>query len=262
MSSDEEDVLDGIRNIIFEEPSDYYPPPKPATFESKTLQTGEALQLRLVGYNPLWGHHLWNGAQVVTDYLYDHARDLVHGRTVLELGAGAGLPSIAAAIWGAKQVVVTDYPDEDLVENLQINIDAAKDVLPRSANIVAKGHAWGASTEPLLSCLRPGWCGFDTLVLADLLFNHGQHAALVSTIQSTLVHLPHARALVFFTPYTPWKFDKDMAFFDLARKGGFQVVKVVEKVMDKVMFKDDRGDELLRRTVFGYELSYEHTALE
>lgn len=75
---------------------------------------------------------------MVTDYLYDHARDLVHGRTVLELGAGAGLPSIAAAIWGAKQVVVTDYPDEDLVENLQINIDAAKDVLPRSANIVAK----------------------------------------------------------------------------------------------------------------------------
>ncbi|KAL8852175.1 MAG: hypothetical protein Q9221_002885 [Calogaya cf. arnoldii] len=262
MSSDEADVLDGIGDIIFQEPSDYYPPPKPATYESKTLQTGEALQLRLVGHSPLWGHHLWNGAQVVTDYLYDHARELVQGRTILELGAGAGLPSIAAAIWGAKQVVVTDYPDEDLVENMQMNIDAAKDVLPRSANIVAKGHVWGASTEPLLSCLRPGWCGFDTLILADLLFNHSQHAALVSTIQSTLVHLPHARALVFFTPYTPWKFDKDMAFFDLARKGGLQVVKVVEKVMDKVMFKDDRGDELLRRTVFGYELSYESTGFE
>ncbi|KAL8864293.1 MAG: hypothetical protein Q9198_009963, partial [Flavoplaca austrocitrina] len=84
------------------------------------------------------GHHLWNGAQVVTDYLYDHAAKLVHGRTVLELGAGAGLPSIAAAIWGAKQVVVTDYPDKDLVENMQMNIEAAKDVLPKSANIVAK----------------------------------------------------------------------------------------------------------------------------
>lgn len=219
---------------------------------------------------------------MVTDYLYDHAQDLVHGRTILELGAGAGLPSIAAAIWGAKQVVVTDYPDEDLVENMRMNIDAAKDMLPKSADIVAKvslfnercdirlcmlrvfiqGHVWGASTEPLLSCLRPGWCGFDTLILADLLFNHSQHAALVSTIQSTLVHLPHARALVFFTPYTPWKFDKDMAFFDLARKGGFRVVKVVEKVMDKVMFKDDRGDELLRRTVFGYELSHEHTGFQ
>ena len=84
------------------------------------------------------GHHLWNGAQVVTDYLYDRVANLVHGRTVLELGAGAGLPSIAAAIWGAKQVVVTDYPDVDLVENMQMNIEAAKDVLAISANIVAK----------------------------------------------------------------------------------------------------------------------------
>ncbi|KAL8995711.1 MAG: hypothetical protein Q9169_004605 [Polycauliona sp. 2 TL-2023] len=262
MPSDEADILDGIGDIIFQEPSDYYPAPKPATFESKTLQTGETLQLRLVGHNPLWGHHLWNGAQVVTDYLYDHAQELVQGRTILELGAGAGLPSIAAAIWGAQQVVVTDYPDEDLVENMRMNVEAAKDVLPKSADIVAKGHVWGASADPLLSCLRPGLRGFNTLILADLLFNHSQHAALVSTIQSTLVHLPHAKALVFFTPYTPWKYDKDMAFFDLARNGGFRVVKVVEKVMDKVMFKHDRGDELLRRTVFGYELSYDDTGVE
>ncbi|KAL8926359.1 MAG: hypothetical protein Q9172_001810 [Xanthocarpia lactea] len=262
MSLDEEDIIDGIGEVFFQEPSDYYPPPKPATFESKTLQTGETLRLRLVGHSPLWGHHLWNGAQVVTDYLYDHALDLVQGRNILELGAGAGLPSIAAAIWGAKQVLVTDYPDEDLVENMRMNIDAAKDILPQSANkIVAKGHVWGASADPLLSCLRPGCCGFDTLILADLLFNHSQHAALVSTIQSTLVRSPHARALVFFTPYTPWKLDKDMAFFDLARKAGFRVTKVLQKVMDKVMFKDDRGDELLRRTVFGYELRWQNLDL-
>lgn len=74
----------------------------------------------------------------MTDYLYDHSQELVHGRTVLELGAGAGLPSIAAAIWGAKQVVVTDYPDEDLVENMRMNIDATQDVLPQGSNIVAK----------------------------------------------------------------------------------------------------------------------------
>jgi predicted nicotinamide N-methyase len=41
---------------------------------------------------------------------------------VLELGAGAGLPSIVCALSGAKQVVVTDYPDAELVENLQYNI--------------------------------------------------------------------------------------------------------------------------------------------
>ncbi|KAL8939247.1 MAG: hypothetical protein Q9211_002829 [Gyalolechia sp. 1 TL-2023] len=254
--STEEEEEDLIDSAIFQEPADYYPPPKPATFESRTLQTGETLQLRLVGHNPLWGHHLWNGAQVVTDYLYDHSEGLVRGKNVLELGAGAGLPSIAAAIWGAKMVLVTDYPDEDLVENMRINVDAAKDVMPPSSNVVVQGHVWGADTEPMLSKLPSHTCGFDTLLLADLLFNHSQHAALVSTIQATLARSSEARALVFFTPYTPWKFDKDLAFFDLAREGGLQVTQVIKRVMDKLMFKDDRGDELLRRTVFGYELRW------
>ncbi|KAL8836338.1 MAG: hypothetical protein Q9170_002952 [Blastenia crenularia] len=244
-SPNDEDIID---TAIFQEPSDYYPPPKPATFESRTLQTGETLQLRLVGHNPLW---------VVTDYLYDHRSELVLGKNILELGAGAGLPSLAAAIWGAKSVVMTDYPDEDLVENMRVNVDAARDVLPPSrTGVVVQGHVWGADARPLLAELPSDARGCDTLVLADLLFNHSQHAALVSTIQATLARSPGARALVFFTPYTPWKFDKDMAFFDLARGGGFQVTQVVKRVMDKLMFKDDRGDELLRRTVFGYELRW------
>mgnify|MGYP001940504038 CR=1 FL=1 len=47
-----------------------------------------------------------------------------------------------------------------------------------------------------------------------------------------------------------------MAFFDLAREGGFVVEKVLEKVMESVMFPEDRGDEMLRRTVFGYALRW------
>lgn len=50
-AQDEEDLID---SAIFQEPPDYYPPPKPATFESRLLQTGETLRLRLVGHNPLW----------------------------------------------------------------------------------------------------------------------------------------------------------------------------------------------------------------
>lgn len=41
---------------------------------------------------------------------------------MLELGAGAGLPSFVAAILGARKVVVTDYPDADLIANLNHNI--------------------------------------------------------------------------------------------------------------------------------------------
>jgi nicotinamide N-methyltransferase len=115
--------------------------------------------------------------------------------------------------------------------------------------------------------------GFDVLILADLLFNHSEHGKLIQTVQETLQRKPDACALVFFTPYRPWLLEKDLAFFDLAKAGGFRVQKIFEKTMEKVLFEKDPGvclcrievylffanfvkDELLRRTVFGYELRW------
>jgi len=79
------------------------------------------------------------------------------------------------------------------------------------------------------------------LILADLLFNHSEHAKLVTTIQKTLKQSQDAVALVFFTPYRPWLLPRDLAFFDIARERGFRVEKTFEKVMEKVMFEEDPG---------------------
>lgn len=68
------------------------------------------------------GHYLWNAGQVVSKYLQQHEHSNVRDKYVLELGAGAGLPSLVAAILGARRVVVTDYPDADLIANLNHNI--------------------------------------------------------------------------------------------------------------------------------------------
>lgn len=98
---------------------------------------------------------------------------------------------------------------------------------------------------------------FDLLILADLLFNHSEHAKLVQTVVDTLCKTsPVAMALVFFTPYRPWLLEKDLAFFGLARQAGFDVEKILETKMEKVMFEEDRGDEELRRTVFGYKMTW------
>ena len=64
----------------------------------------------------------WNTSRVLSSYLLRNPA-LVQGRSVLELGAGAGLPSIISATAGAKKVVVTDYPDQQLVENLSYNVE-------------------------------------------------------------------------------------------------------------------------------------------
>ena len=102
-----------------------------------------------------------------------------------------------------------------------------------------KGYLWGAPTSPALSG------GFHLLILADVLFNHSEHSKLLSTLHLTLRRSSSSRALVFFTPYRPWLLNKDMAFFDLAKQGGFRVEKVLEKVMDEVMFAKDRGVSIL-----------------
>ena len=239
---------------LFAEPADYYPPSPTPTTETHTLQSGETLTLRLVGHNPLWGHHLWNAGRLISTYLEDHA-SLIAGRTVLELGAGAGLPSLVCSVLGAKRVVVSDYPDPDLVANLWHNIESGTGEV--AGRVVAEGYCWGADVSPLLAHLESsGVERFDVLILADLLFNHSEHAKLVTTVQETLTKRKDAVALVFFTPYRPWLYEKDMAFFDLTREAGFIVEKIFEEKMDEVMFKEDRGDEELRRTVFGYTVRW------
>jgi nicotinamide N-methyltransferase len=198
---------------------------------------------------------------------------LIENKTVLEVGAGAGLPSIICAKNGARKVVVTDYPDADLIENLEKNCA----LIPEPRNIHATGYLWGAETAKVREYLPSAEqdAGFDLLILADVLFNHSEHARLLLSIQQTLKKTPDSQALVFFTPYRPWLLEKDLAFFDLAREGGFTVEKILENVMDTVMFEEDRGvsvsssclpcrpiltghsqDELLRRTVFGYTLKW------
>ena len=163
-----------------------------------------------------------------------------------------------AATLGARTVVVTDYPDAELIDNIAQNIAtcALLPPQPATAAVVAEGYLWGSSAEKLTAHLPSARHGFDILLLADLLFNHSCHGALVSTIVDTLARTADARALVFFTPYRPWLLGKDMAFFDLCGEKGLVVDRVVEEVMEKVMFEKDRGDELLRRTVFGYEVRW------
>ncbi|KAL2414110.1 Protein N-terminal and lysine N-methyltransferase efm7 [Exophiala dermatitidis] len=255
--SDEED--DPVSLDLFQEPADFYQPEKPATFTTYTLQNGQTISLRLVGHSPLWGHLLWNAGQVIAQYLEDNAQ-LCCGKTVLELGAGAGLPSLTAAILGAEKVVVTDYPDPDLIMNLRYNIEHCSALADKS-NIVADGFLWGSPAEPLKAHIGNGGdAGFDLLILADILFNHSEHAKLLATLRDCLKKSAGSVALVFFTPYRPWLLEKDLHFFDIARADGFVVNKILERTMDKVMFENDPGDEKLRKTVFGYEVKWQTDA--
>ncbi|KAF3055011.1 Protein N-methyltransferase nnt1 [Daldinia childiae] len=246
---------------FFEEPDDYYPPSPPPTFQVYTLQSGETITLHLVGHSPLEAHHLWNGSRIISKYFESHVSE-VRGQTVLELGAGAGLPSIVSAILGAEKVVVTDYADPDLVVNMKKNILGCE-LIPTvngdvdNSPIVADGYIWGADATHLLSHLESVKRDkFDILILADLLFRHSEHGNMISSIEATMSRKKTSTAFVCFTSYRPWLQHKDLAFFDLARERGFIVEKFLEEKMDKAMFENDPGDEDVRKTVTGFTLRW------
>ena len=179
----------------------------------------------------------------MSQYLEQRAGALIRGRRVLELGAGGGLPSLVCALRGASEVVVTDYPDPELISNLAHNISLlpADSSSPSSSSssspISAFGYLWGRQPDEFAP-------PFDTVVLSDLLFNHSEHARLVDSVRIFMRRTPDARALVFFTPHRPWLYEKDLMFFDVARERGFVVRKVLEEVAEVPMFEEDPGVRL------------------
>ena len=66
----------------------------------------------------------------------------VQHETVLELGAGTGLAGIIAAKAGAKEVVITDYPAEEVLVNLRGNVERNLGPEERERCCV-RGHEWG-----------------------------------------------------------------------------------------------------------------------
>ncbi|EFQ97662.1 Nnt1p [Nannizzia gypsea CBS 118893] len=248
---------------FFKEPEGFFPPPKPPTFSEHRMLCGNTLNIRLVGSHPLYGYLLWNAARTISNFLEENASEWVEGKDILELGAGAGLPSIICAIMGAKTAVVTDYPDWDLVDNMQINASACEKFIKKQPSpLYVEGYKWGDSTDRICSFLDLPSAGFDVLILADVIYNHPQHHSLIESVKMTLKRSKTSVAFVVFTPYQPWLLEKIAAFFPKAEQSGFKVNKIFEKVMDKLLFEDDPGDELLRRTVFGYELRWKEEELD
>ncbi|KAB5589454.1 nicotinamide N-methyltransferase [Ceratobasidium theobromae] len=226
--SDQDDF--GLNNVFEEPPRPPTPPPTFTTYHRNTKSPGagansskwSSINVQLVGHHVLWAQHLWNAAIVLADFLDDHSSDLCRGKTVLELGAGGALPSLVAALCGAHQVVITDYPDAPLLENIARNVDhnipstmrnvvkiqvskpnKAPGQLLNGVDLLEKGYIWGTDPEKLSECLERGHISednndtgthehpsqsgrFDVIILSDLIFNHSQHAALLDTCEATL----------------------------------------------------------------------------
>ena len=153
-----------------------------------------------------------------------------------------------------------------MIENIRYNVSNCGISNEEQSRIVVEGFLWGSDVSPLLSKLSENQ-KFDVIVLSDTvssstlarshcqIFNHSEHKSLVKSIQLCLQHNDEARVYVFYTHHRPWLKEKDLEFFDIAVQAGFSVDDLLTE-HHTPMFKDDRGDETERSTVYGRSIKW------
>ena len=110
----------------------------------------------------------FNQSVVLGTYLVQRYRDTIRGKSVLELGAGAGLPSILLANCSAQKVTTTDLPS--VLPPLQASITANC-----GPNIEAVAYAWGAPADRL----NPP---FDIVIASDVVYDFDYFPHFVASL--------------------------------------------------------------------------------
>lgn len=252
--SDNEDLE--LNAAMFEEPEDFLPE-KPKSHHAVHIRKianadPPEIRLLLVGLSPLWGHLLWNAGKYTADYLDEHRKDLVEGKRILELGAAAALPSLVCAINNASLVVCTDYPDPDLISNIEQNFTG---IASQSAKYSVQGYIWGNDVSPLFCRSLEGEVSesekFDLVILSDLVFNHTEHAKLLETCRLTVKRT--GKCLVVFSPHRPALLNEDLNFFTKCEEYGFKAERI-DLIQMKPMFEEDDATADIRARVYSYFL--------
>jgi hypothetical protein len=69
----------------------------------------------------------------------------------IELGAGSGLVSIVATLkQPPSSIVITDYPDKFILDNLNANIVRNRELFSKECDVRVEGYAWGSAVDHLL----------------------------------------------------------------------------------------------------------------
>ncbi|CDW99276.1 hypothetical protein [Sporisorium scitamineum] len=113
---------------------------------------------------------------------------------------------------GAKQTVITDYPDAHVIDNLERNLDLA--LLPRTKSsgkqrrpnphftearqrVQVMGLGWGSvEEESRVLAASDGAMGYDLVLAADVLWVSSAHPLLIHSIRTLLKRDRRARCVL------------------------------------------------------------------
>ncbi|KAJ3732918.1 hypothetical protein DFJ43DRAFT_1070248 [Lentinula guzmanii] len=159
--------------------------------------------------NTLLADHLFSPALFLAERIEQGVIPLQE-KTLIELGAGCSLPSLASCIISSPTnipslVVTTDYPDPIILGNLRSNVERNQALVPPTCKLHCRGYEWGQEVADLLNLLplnQNASVGFDIVILSDLLHFQTSHDVLVTSLSLLLAKTVDARVYVAAGKYT------------------------------------------------------------
>lgn len=119
-----------------------------------------------------FGLYLWPSGIALAFYLWS-IRDTLPGSTILELGAGVGLPGLLAAKLGANVILSDSSEFPGVLENLQFSCEE------NGVQCCIVDVKWGTEIQ------RPPQC--DLIIGADLFYESGTFEDLLATVRTLLL---------------------------------------------------------------------------
>lgn len=174
----------------------------------------------------LFCDRVWSGSRMISEFLASNRSSLIRGKCTVELGAGTALPSLVALACGSKLSVITDYPDELVIQAIRETVGANWQQCQCNQDRVAViPHDWGSSVDPVLLGVREriqGVESFDVAILSECIWMHRSHSALAQSMD-LLLHPVHGKAIVTYAHHIPGMESADNAFFDVCMRRGFKI---------------------------------------
>ena len=200
----------------------------------------------------LFVDNVWPGCVVLADYLCNnYTKEMLQGMSSIEVGAGCALPSIVLSKLGIGFSVITDYPGENVIENIEELIDKNNLLKNEKVNVIAKPHIWGNNVDEFLMNEK-SMNGFDIVLVAECLWKDTYifHRELLTSIKSllakngiVLVSFAHRPSLTKEHEHTK---EHDLEFFTKATNFGLKV----EKILSSTKYKDVLEDEFVEVNLY------------
>lgn len=137
----------------------------------------------------LVGLQVWRGALLLADFVIYNGKSHFHNKTVMELGSGVGLTSIAAAMF-AKCVVCTDIDLGGILDLIKSNAALNAHLVKSDFTVMAMDFLSLEWSEELIHKIKET----DIFLAADVIYDNDLTESFVNTL-TRILQMPYKKTV-------------------------------------------------------------------